>query len=84
MTGCWGWLKFGSCQNGGGGAPVALQKAFVLGVGDLSGGQEESVDPDAMDGAFAVLAGVGAHQEPGGGDRTSVGSIALPDRSVSD
>src|ERR1700691_4577078 len=41
----------------------------ILGVGDLRRAGREGVDPDAMDGAFAVLAGVGAHQEPGGWDR---------------
>ena len=44
------------------------EEASVFGVGDLRGGEEESVNPDAMDGTFAVLAGVGAHPEPGAGD----------------
>jgi hypothetical protein len=35
--------------------------AFVFGVGNLSGGEEESVDADAVDGAFAILAGGGTH-----------------------
>ena len=43
------------------------EEARVFGVGDLRSGQQEGVDPDAMDGALAVLAGVGAHQEPGAG-----------------
>src|ERR1022692_1297256 len=40
----------------------------VFGVGDLSGGEEESVNPNAVDGAFAILTGSGAHEEPGCGD----------------
>jgi hypothetical protein len=30
----------------------------------LSGGEKECIDPDAMDGSFAILAGSGAHEEP--------------------
>jgi hypothetical protein len=41
----------------------------VFGVGDLSGGELEGVNPDAVDGAFAILTGGGAHEEPGSGDR---------------
>src|SRR5579872_6837781 len=44
------------------------EEAGVFGVGDLGGGQEEGVDPNAMDGALAVLSGAGAHQEPGCGN----------------
>ena len=40
----------------------------VFGVGDLSGGEEEGVDPDTVDGAFAILTGGGAHEEPSFGD----------------
>ena len=47
---------------------VAMQEAFVFGIGDLRGGQLESVDPDAVDRTFAILAGVGAHQKPGSGN----------------
>ena len=43
-------------------------RSGVLGVGDLRGGELEGVDPDAMDRAFAVLAGDGSHEEPGSGD----------------
>jgi hypothetical protein len=43
-------------------------EAFVFGVGNLSGGEEKSVDPDAVDGAFAILTGGGTHEEPGFGD----------------
>ena len=70
MTGCWGWLRFESRQNGGGSHPVAFTKrsysALVTCVAQF--GEEECVDPDAVDGAFAILAGSGAHQEPGCGD----------------
>lgn len=45
------------------------QKKRIVGVGDLMGGELEGVDPDAMNGALVVLACVGAHQEPAGGDR---------------
>ena len=33
------------------------EEAGVFGVGDLRGGEQEGVDPDAMDRAFAILAG---------------------------
>jgi len=46
-------------QSGG-----CTQEAGVLGVGDLRGREQEGIDPDAMNGAFAVLAGVGTHQKP--------------------
>lgn len=50
-----------------------VYEAFVFGVGDLSGGEQESVDPDAVDGAFAILTGGGAHEEPCCGDGDEVG-----------
>lgn len=40
----------------------------VIGVGDLSGGELVGVNPDAVDGVFAILTGGGAHEEPGRGD----------------
>ncbi len=45
-----------------------VEKLRVLRVGDLRGGELKSVNPDTVDGAFAVLSGVRAHQEPGGGN----------------
>ena len=45
----------------------------VFGVGDLCGGEKEGVDPDAVDGTFAILTGRGAHEEPGCGDGDEVG-----------
>jgi hypothetical protein len=45
-----------------------IHEALVFGIGDLSGGEEEGIDPDAMNGTFAILPGGGAHEEPGGGD----------------
>jgi hypothetical protein len=35
-----------------------VQKERVFSVRDLRGGHEESVDPDAVDGAFAILTGI--------------------------
>src|SRR6202034_3884680 len=46
--------------------PGRAQESFVFGVRHLSSGHEEGVDPDAMDGALAVLAGIGSQKEPGG------------------
>lgn len=46
---------------------------MVFGVGDLSGGQEKSIEPDAVDGAFAILTGGRTHEEPGCGDGDEVG-----------
>src|ERR1700685_2312725 len=40
------------------------QEERVFGVGDLRGGEAEGVDPDAVDGTFAILAGGGAHEKP--------------------
>src|ERR1700730_74934 len=40
----------------------------VFRVGDLGGGEEECIDPDAVDGTFAILAGSGAHEKPACGD----------------
>lgn len=45
-----------------------MKEVSVLGVGDLDSGQRESVDMSAVDGAFTILTGRGAHEEPGGGD----------------
>jgi hypothetical protein len=42
------------------------EEARVFAVGHLSRGEKEGIDPDAVDGAFAVLARVGTHQKPGG------------------
>jgi hypothetical protein len=39
----------------------------------LRGGEKESIDPDAVDGAFAILTGGGTHKEPGSGDGDEVG-----------
>jgi len=50
-----------------------LHKALVVGIRDLSGGEKESVDPDPMDGAFAILTRIGAHEEPGSRDRDEQG-----------
>ena len=47
--------------------------AFVFCVGDLRGGEKESIDPDAVDGAFAILTGGRTHEEPGCGDQDEVG-----------
>ena len=44
------------------------QEVCVLGIGDLRGGELEGVNPNAVDGAFAVLTGGGAHEEPGAGN----------------
>lgn len=44
----------------GGGA----QESLVFFVRDLRGGEKERVGPNAMDGAFAILTGVRAHEEP--------------------
>src|SRR5579862_2383690 len=47
------------------------QEFCVAGIGYLAGGEFEGVDPDAMGGAFVVLArlvGVAAHEEPAFGD----------------
>jgi hypothetical protein len=45
-----------------------VQEERVFSVGDLRGGEEESVDPDAVDGTFAILTGGGAHKKPAFGD----------------
>src|SRR5882672_2325099 len=43
----------------------------VFGIGDLRGGKEEGVDPNAVDGTFTILTGGGAHEGPrrGNGDQ---------------
>ena len=41
----------------------------VFGIGNLSGGELEGINPHAVNGAFAILAGSGSHEEPGSGDR---------------
>src|SRR4029077_18038610 len=40
------------------------EKTFVLGIGDLGGGEKEGINPDPVDRALAVLSAVGTHQEP--------------------
>jgi len=50
------------------------QEICVLGIGDLSGGKFEGVNPHAVDGAFAILTGGRAHKEPGCGNRNQMGS----------
>ena len=47
---------------------AGVEVEFVFGVCYLRGGEEEGVDPDAVDGTFAILTGSGAHEEPGCGD----------------
>jgi hypothetical protein len=54
------WVLTEWGRRGGGGA----EEAIVFGVGDLCGGEQKRIDPDAMDGAFAILSRVGAHEEP--------------------
>lgn len=49
-------------QSGG------AQEMCIPGIRDLRSGKLEGVDPDAVDGAFAILTGGGAHEEPGCGD----------------
>src|SRR5258708_9399939 len=44
------------------------EEQFILRVRDLCGCQQEGIDPDTVDGTFAVLTGVAAHQEPAFGD----------------
>ena len=56
------------------------QKAGVLDVRDLAGGEEKFVNPDAVYGFFVVLAGVTAHEEPAGWDGNEVGGDIPGDR----
>jgi len=68
FTGLWGWLKFCRSRIGGAGNPCDAQVGCVFGVRDLSCGECEGVNPDAVNGAFAILTEGGAHEEPGGRD----------------
>src|SRR5271166_1960811 len=44
------------------------QEMTVFFIRDLRCGEEEGIDPHAMDGAFAILARRGAHEEAGCGN----------------
>ena len=65
-------------QKGGAVGDACAEGRERIGVGDLGGRQQEGVDPDPVDGTLAILAGVGAHQEPAAGIWTRVGSSARP------
>src|SRR5690349_14069690 len=45
-----------------------MQEAVVLRVGDLCGREIKRVNPNPMDGTFAILTVVGTHQKPCSGD----------------
>ena len=63
-----GMIEVGIGPAGRGWVLRRVEEANIFGVGDLRGGEVKAIDPDAVDGAFAVLAGVGAHEEEAGGD----------------
>src|ERR1700731_3062463 len=46
-----------------------MDEPLVFRVGDLRGCEQESVDPDTVNGPFTILPRSGAHQKPGCGDR---------------
>jgi len=41
-----------------------LKISFIFGIGDLRSGEQECVDPDMVDRQFAILTGIGPHEEP--------------------
>src|SRR6266436_5700116 len=44
------------------------QEALAVGIGDLAGGEQKLVNPDAMNGLLVVLSRVAAHEETSRGD----------------
>jgi hypothetical protein len=48
---------------------TSAQKSPIFCIRDLRRGETKRIDPDAMDRAFRVLAGFGAHQKPARGNR---------------
>ena len=54
-------VEVGVWRDGRTGGIGCALKEFVFRVGNLSRRDREGINPDAVDGTFAVLAGIGAH-----------------------
>jgi hypothetical protein len=55
-----GMAEIGIAREGRGFGGGGVDEAFVFGVGDLRSCKEEGIDKNTVDGAFAILAGVGS------------------------
>jgi hypothetical protein len=67
-------VECGVAPEGWGQRCSVAEEAPVIGIGDLAGGEQKFVNPDAMRRLFVVLSGVAAHEEPSRGNADERGN----------